>query len=206
MSTGTELPTYGTAFHADDTDEVVGYRTVSALAVVGMIIGLASPLCLAWPLLYWIPLLGAVICILAMRRIEASDGAVTGRGMATLGLVLCVLCGAAAVSRSLVTRTIRTAQAEDFGRDWIELLLAGDNEKAFRLTVEGNRREVAPPEPGATAPTQNPDEQFLENPLDTGMAAAGADNRRTSLSSRNVSRSLRKTLPIRTATTPSTCC
>jgi hypothetical protein len=176
MSTGTELPTYEPAFHADDAEQVASYRTVSALAVIGLVFGLASPLCFAWPLFVAIPLVGAVICTFAARRIEASDGALAGRWIAMVGLVLCVFSVTAAVSRNLVTRTIRTTQAEAFGREWIGLLLAGDSEEAFRRTVFGNRPDTRIPEPGTPAPTQTPQQQFLDHPIVAKLATAGADS------------------------------
>jgi len=175
VETATQLPTSEPAFHADDTEQVADYRTVSALAIVSLLFGLASPLCFAWPLLMAIPLFGAAISIIALRRIDASDGALAGRWAATIGLVLCVVSGTAAVSRDLVTRYIRTQQADELAREWIELLLAGDTEEAFRLTVAGNRREPPAPEPGIPAPTQTPFEQFREQPIISELATAGAD-------------------------------
>jgi hypothetical protein len=175
VETSTELLTSEPAFHADDTLEVTGYRTLSALAIVGLLFGLASPLCYAWPLLMGIPLFGAALCIIAMKRIDASDGALAGRWAAVAGLMLCVASGAASISYDLVTRSIRTHQAAEFGREWIGMLLEGQGEEAFRLTVAGNRRE-APPEPGVPPPEKTPLEEFLEHPIVTELKAAGASS------------------------------
>jgi hypothetical protein len=171
----TELLTSEPAFHADDTLEVTGYRTLSALAIVALLFGLASPLCYAWPLLMGIPIFGAALCILAMQRIDASDGALAGRWAAVAGLMLCVASGAATISYDLVTRSIRTRQATEFAHDWLEMLLAGKGEEAFLLTVAGNRPEP-PPEPGTPPPEKTPLQEFLEHPVVTELKAAGANS------------------------------
>lgn len=176
LKTSTRLPAPEPAFHADDTEQVAGYRTVSALAIVSLLFGLAAPLCFAWSLLMVIPLFGAVISLVAIRRIDTSDGALAGRWAATAGLLLCVASGTAVVSRNLATRYARTRQAEVFGRDWIELLLTGDKEKAFRMTVDASRRAPPVPNPGLPTPTKTPWELFLESPVVTQLADAGADS------------------------------
>ncbi|MEX2307252.1 MAG: hypothetical protein WD738_06645 [Pirellulales bacterium] len=174
MQTVTQIPATEPAFHADDAEQVAGYRTVSALAIISLVFGLASPLCFAWPLMMAIPIFGTAISIVALLRIAASDGALAGRWAATAGLALCLICGAAAVSRNAVSRFIRTRQAEEVGRNWIGLLLADDAEQAFHFTVTGNRREP-PPEPGMPAPTETPYEQFALSPIVPTLAAAGRD-------------------------------
>ena len=176
METVTRLPVSDQAFHADDTEPVAEYRTVSALAIVSLLFGLASPLCLAWPLLLVIPLVGAAVSIFALRRIDTSDGALAGRWAATAALALCVFSGTAAVTRDLGTRYVRTRQAEKLGREWIELLLAGETEKAFQLSVAGNRREPPMPEPGMPAPTGTPYELFLDDPVVSALTKAGAQS------------------------------
>jgi hypothetical protein len=165
----------GSAFHADDTEQVAHYRTVSALAVVSLAFGAASLLCIAWPLFLAVPLFGAAVSIVALRRIELSDGALAGRWAATAGLALCVASGTAVLSRDLVTRYVRVRQAEGLAREWIELLVAGQAEKAFQLTVAANRRETAIPEPGMPDRTETPKELFISDPIVARLVAAGTD-------------------------------
>jgi hypothetical protein len=175
VETGTRLPTSEPAFHADDAQQVAEYRTLSALAIVSLIVGLAAPLCFAWPLLLAIPLIGVAVSVVAIRRIDSSDGALVGRWAATAGLALCVASGTAVVSRDLVTRSLRTGQAEHVGRQWIQLLVAGDIEKAFRLTVAANQRPEPMPGPPEPKPEKTPYEQFRDDPIIAKLAAAGAD-------------------------------
>jgi hypothetical protein len=175
VDTATRIPSSEPAFHAEDVELVADYRTLSALAIIGLLFGLASVHCLASQLFLVVPLIGAAISLMALRRIAMSDGLLGGRGAATAGLVLCVACGLAAISRDAVTRHLRTRQAEQVGRNWISLLLAGDTGTAFRLTVESSR-PAPPPEPGMPAPQANPYEEFRKHSLVQAISTIGSDS------------------------------
>jgi hypothetical protein len=176
VDTATRTPTSEPAFHADDVELVPDYRTLSALAIVGLLFGLASVLCLASRLFLVVPLIGAALSLVAIRRIAASEGLLAGRGAAATGLALCVAFGLAAISRDAVTRHLRTRQAREFGRQWISALLSGDTNKAFRQTVDAMRPAPAPPEPGMPEPPRaNPYEEFRKHPLVHALAIVGTD-------------------------------
>lgn len=175
MDTAIRTPGTEPAFHTDDLEQVAGYRTLSALAIIGLLFGLASPLCFVAPVFLAIPLFGAALSILAMRRIAASDGVLAGRWAAAAGLVLCIASIMALVSHHLAMRQLRSRQAEEFGRKWIALNVSGKSEPAFRLTVEGSRRPM-PFEPGTPAPETNPYDEFLKQPMIRSLAAAGTDS------------------------------
>jgi hypothetical protein len=174
VETGRPLPSSEPVFHTDDAEQVAAYHTISALAVVGLLFGLASPLCFGSPVFFAIPLVGAAVSIVALGRIAASDGALAGRWVATIGLALCVVSASAAIARQLAMERIRTTQAEASARVWISLLLEGKKEDAFRLTAAANRREP-PTEPGAPVPTHTPYDHFLEQPVISELTAAGSD-------------------------------
>jgi hypothetical protein len=152
------------AFHADDLEQIASYGTLSGLAIVSLVFGLAAPLSFLFPLLIVIPLVGAVVSLVALRRIATSEGTLVGRPAAMIGLVLCVLAGAATISRVQVTRYLHVRQAAEFARQWIELLTSGQLENAFKLTVPGSRPEP-PSAPGEPPPVQTPFEQFVNNTL-----------------------------------------
>ena len=137
METQIKPRVYEPAFHADDVDQSASYRTFSVLAIISLLFGLASPLCFVGPLLFGIPLVGAAVSLLAIRRIDTSEGVLAGRWAAVAGLALCVASLASNITRDMVGQHLRAAQAEAFGRDWISLLLTGHADEAFRLTVEG---------------------------------------------------------------------
>ena len=130
METQTKPREYEPAFHADDVDEAVAYRTFSVLAIIALLLGLASPFCFIGPLLFVVPLLGAAVSVLAIRRIDTSQGALAGRWAAVAGLALCVVSLVTALTRDMVGQHLRASQAEAFARDWLGLLIAGRPEEA----------------------------------------------------------------------------
>ncbi len=174
MATGTSSHVSAPAFHDDDPEQVVEYRTFSVLAIIGLILGLASPLCFGAVLLMVIPLVGIAVAILALRQIAASDGALAGRWAAVTGLILCVVFVLAPVTRVLVLRAMRTRQADQFAREWIDLMLNGKTDRGFRLTLDSTRPPRSP-ESGEPPPKITPYEAFKELPVAKALVAAGAD-------------------------------
>ncbi len=169
------------AFHSDDPEQIGGYRTLSALAIVSLVFGIVSPVALAGSFLLAIPLFGIGVALLALRRIAVSGGVLTGSSAATIGLVLCVASVFAPFSRDLTFRLIRLNEAEAFGRNWIALVTSGRSEPAFHLTIDGVRPPPRPeagakPGPGSPPPPpqKDPYQTFLEQPVIKALAAAGA--------------------------------
>ncbi len=149
-------------------DEEVGYRTLSALSIVSLILGLAAPLCLIAPLLFVIPIAGVAVALLAIRRIAASDGALIGRKAAVIALALCVASMCASVARSTLTQQLLSRQARQAALEWFTLLESGDAEKAFNMTVSSTQPPPPPnpdaPKPAANAPP-SPMEAFRKQPV-----------------------------------------
>ena len=148
---------------------------MSALAIVALIFGLAAPLCFWAPLLLVIPLVGAGLSLVALRRITASDGALTGRVVALAALALCLASATASISHDRVTRHLRSNQAEVVARHWISLLLNGKTQVAFGLTVDGSR-PPSPTPPGEPPPKESPFEAFTKAPIVQALVAAGPDS------------------------------
>ncbi|HEX3358867.1 MAG TPA: DUF4190 domain-containing protein [Tepidisphaeraceae bacterium] len=67
------------------------YVAVNGMAVVTLIMGVASALSLFDPILLTIPIITLILAILAMRQIRRSSGTQTGMGLAILGLLLALL-------------------------------------------------------------------------------------------------------------------
>ena len=58
------------------------------MAVVTLILGVASSLSLFDPVLLAIPVAAVVLAVIAFRQIFASNGTQTGKGLTALGLIL----------------------------------------------------------------------------------------------------------------------
>jgi hypothetical protein len=173
-----------TVIAADDlgsAEEDVSYRNVSVLSIVSLVVGLISPLSLVAPLLWAIPMIGAALSLAAIFRIASSDGALIGRRAALAALALCVASIAAAASRSVLTQQFISHRARQTALEWIALVQAGDGQRAFDLTVDGNRPAAASSpdtQEGSDEGAESPFERFRKNPvvdfLTTGGAALSA--------------------------------
>jgi hypothetical protein len=159
-----------------DKGELVEYRTLSVLAVISAVLGLMSPLGLLAPLLLAIAFFGAAASLIALRRMAASDGLLAGRGMALLGLALCVASIGAVSSRAIVTRHVLFHQVETVAVKWFDLLQSGQAEQAFALT--SGHLSVVPAAESKEATGEDDSqshamELFLENPLVRAVTAVG---------------------------------
>jgi hypothetical protein len=78
------------------------YVAVNQTAIAAVLLGLLSALSFFGYLLLVIPIVGAIFAMIALRQIGDSNGTQTGRGLALLGLLLCVVLGGAAIAREAV--------------------------------------------------------------------------------------------------------
>lgn len=120
-------------FPADET-----YRSLSATAVLSLVLGLLSPGLFLWPLLVVLPCLAIVTAFAALRRIAADESA--GRGLALVGLGLGVMCLASWGGYKLAYNGRLHAQAAPTAQLILELLGEGDNQNAFLLTKNAKDR------------------------------------------------------------------
>jgi hypothetical protein len=140
-----------------DTDELTTYTSLSVLAVCAFVVGLLSTLALLVPLLVVLPLAGILLALLALGRIKAAGGTLSGRSLALAALVLCVACAAASPVRIYVRDALYKSQADEAARRWLALLAEGDtltalnfltNDAVYGLSrneeVDGPKK---PPEP-----------------------------------------------------------
>src|SRR5438874_2243110 len=107
MATNTPSSVLSPAFRADDPEETSSYRSLSVLAIISLVVGIAAPLAFIGPLLLAIPLFGIALSLVALRQIAASEGALAGRWAAITGLSLCVVSIIAPFSRDMVQHAIR---------------------------------------------------------------------------------------------------
>ncbi len=175
----TSTPT-SPAFHADDPEQTSDYRTLSVLAVISLVFGLASPLALAAPLLIAIPLFGIGISLVALRQIATNPTVITGRTAAIIGLMLSVASLLMPSSRDLIFRQMRTSRAKEVSREFLEHVTAGKLEDAFKLTPQGAAKPAPPPvsiegQPVTSKAAETPFETFTKQPAIGPLKAIGPE-------------------------------
>ncbi len=107
---------------------------------LSLLVGLLSPLALFGPLLWFIPILGAITSCLALRYIDPSYRRVIHRVLPVGGLILSLLFGAWGPSRSLSRNSHIEQQAEQFGRQWIGMIQSAKLHEAHQMCMPPDQR------------------------------------------------------------------
>lgn len=124
----------GNQMATGDPDDVIEYRPVNPLAVVGLLIGLASALAFAHPLMWLLPALGTLISAWALRSLATAATEQAGRKAALIGLTLSLLFGAAAVTRLVVFTWQLRVETQQLAKQWFEALRDGNPYLANQFT------------------------------------------------------------------------
>ena len=122
-----------------DTDEILEYRSVSKTAIVTLVLGGASCLALAHPLMWCLPGVTLLVGAFALRATtHRQDGQVQGtmggRTAAVVGMCLAIVFGVAAFSRWSTERYLITKQSCQIAELWIQNIQSGDLPLALEWT------------------------------------------------------------------------
>ncbi len=181
MSNETESPVSGDLSSASSDESLVSYRSVSRAAIAALILGLASPLAFFSNMLLVLPLLGAIVSLLALGYVTRNNTLVVGKLAALAGLVLSVVAGTAVMSRNVAMQQLVAAQAEPWGVEWCELVRAGELEAALELTrPAADRRPIDQTLRKyyqETAAARETMEKFQSNPLISLLMESSEDDR-----------------------------
>jgi len=174
MASGKSFTVASSAFDAGDADQTIEYRSLSVSAILGLVLGLLSPLVFGATLLVLIPIAGIAVSVFAIHRINVSEGALAGRWAAYSGLFLSAAMVVAPTARAYVIQSMRAQQAQDFGTEWLGMVAAGNTKEAFRL-INNSSMGSPPPMPGEKATATDPYDAFLARPVVKALSIAGAD-------------------------------
>jgi hypothetical protein len=157
--------------------ELANYRPVNGWAVAALLLGVASPIAFADPLLWWVPPLGVLAAVIAMLRIGQSDMPMVGRKGAIIGLALSVSMSAAAPVHYFTHQYWLIARAEELAQKWFDDLQAGRSRQAYDLMLHATSHHIAPPHEGPRAAAEDaektPLQAFLERPAVAALLALG---------------------------------
>lgn len=117
------------------------YHAVCPWAVLALLLGILSPLAFVGPLLWLLPWFCIVVALLAIWKISSSAGALAGWNVALLGLLLALLFGIAAPTRTLTRHYWLETRAEHFANKFIDLLQRGQAYAAYQLTLHPTFRK-----------------------------------------------------------------
>ena len=119
-------------YHPDD-ETLAQYTSISRLAVLSLFLGLASALMLASPIAVLVPLAGIATAVIALRSIAGSNGQLTGRWPAIVGLCLATLFLGWGISRPWTRQNHIRNTAQKLADHWLELVRSGKLQQADQL-------------------------------------------------------------------------
>lgn len=116
------------------------YRAVSGWAIGGLLLGLAAVLAFIHPVLWVVPVAGAVTCLLALRQISAQASALVGRRAALVGLAICLIVGISCPVQFFLVRYQLRAAAIRAARDWFTAVRYDRPFVAHQLSLQPEAR------------------------------------------------------------------
>lgn len=125
-------------------DEAVAYRPVSAIAVLGAVLALASLLSLVTRWLAFLPIAAAVLSWAAARKVQRDPEAQSGLGIAVAGLALSLVVLGALGAQEPVTRWLHQRSAGAVADRFVELIAKDDLVGAVELMVPFADRRPTP--------------------------------------------------------------
>ncbi len=166
---------------SDELPTVAEYRTLSLPALVALLLGLASPVALANPVLAIVPLSAIVMAVLALRSIAVAPRPTTGKRLAVAGLCLATLFLGWGMGRHFHHQMHVRTVAREFADDWLRVLANGDLPRAYQLHVAREfRQDPRSIKRRMTMVKDEPDVSlsgFFDDPAVNKFLAAGKDVR-----------------------------
>ena len=163
-------------FEESVEDDLAAYRAVSGFAVASLLLGVASALAIVVPMLWFVPLLGVFLSLMALGRL-ATGPTLVGRKAAILGLALSIIFGTAVPVAYLSSRWWLVREAQPTAEEWFAALRQGEPFKAHELSLPQPQR-LQVPIPLAQyysgrSEARREFEKFLSNPLARTLLALG---------------------------------
>ncbi len=123
-----------------NASEMAEYRSVSRLAVFGLLLGIASILAWFGPYAWPIPVVALVVCAASLFRIGRSELGLTGRKAALCGICLALISGIGAPTRYFSYRYLVQREGLQFTEQWFEHVRNGDIIYAHQMALPISQR------------------------------------------------------------------
>jgi hypothetical protein len=154
------------------------YQSLSALAVVALVLGVASLGVLAAPLLLVVAAAAVGCGLLSLAAIRKSDGAMAGGSVARLGMAIAVAAVAALLVRNSLRDSLLERQGAAFAEQWIAALADQRLEDARDMLTHSAKSALLPDPMSRQTPltAEEADEISLRRLRDDPLTKALADN------------------------------
>ncbi len=120
------------------------YRRVCLSAVLAFLLGLVSVGAFFNPLLLVVPLAGLGVGLVALAKISASAGHLSGQSLARWGIALTIIFGVGGTVHPMIYSHLIIKQGTAFATQWLEMLAEGDSKQALALIDNKAKMRMAP--------------------------------------------------------------
>lgn len=127
-------------FSAELPEDLVEYRPVSHLAIAAFVTAVLSISAIFSPLLLFVPVIAIVLALAALSSIKRDRRPVAGKTLAFVALAGGIFFGSWAVTRSATRSQLISGQAQNYARQWLEMVRRGELEKAHQLSLRQPQR------------------------------------------------------------------
>lgn len=117
------------------------YRPFVWQAIASLLFGIASPAAFLHYGFLFVPALGVLFGVWALRRIGKDATGLSGRKTAWLGLSISLIFLVAAPADTVAYHRVLVKEARQFSKLWIQFLTRGEPQNAFQLTVVPQARQ-----------------------------------------------------------------
>lgn len=126
-------------FH-EESSEIAELPSTSPLAVISLILGLASIGAMLTPILWAVPVVAVLVGFQALRSIAANPLVWRGRGLVIVALALACFWGGMAPVYHITRHHTLNTQARVHAEHWIDLIRQGKLMEAHQLRLGFNER------------------------------------------------------------------
>lgn len=164
---------------SDVDDDALEYQTLEPLAMLSVLLGLASPVAIWQPLLAVVPIVGLLAAAAALSKIRG-DRSRSGRNVALIGVVLSTFFLAAPLARYATAQIMLRRQAVPVAAEFLERLRQQHPEQAVLLQMAPDYRP--PIDDGLWSYFRNDGEarnqlqSFVQHPFVRMLLALGSDS------------------------------
>jgi hypothetical protein len=127
-----------------DEQRLAEYRSLAPLAVVSVVLGVASALILTSPLLAPLPVAAMVAALAALRSIARSSGQLAGNGVAIVGLCLGAFFLGLGLTTHLARQRVLEQRAHEMTDAFLGLLQDGKAREAHQFRQPAANRLSSP--------------------------------------------------------------
>lgn len=131
-----------TAGFSAENEDLMQYREVSRLAIGGLVLGILSVMAVFTSILWIVPILAIILCLVAYYQIGRSD-LLTGQGMALVGMGLAAIWLGLSFTQAQVKKHALVTASREMASDWLDLILQKKIMEAHQFSMHPSARPPA---------------------------------------------------------------